>query len=129
MCHLWSHRSWYDSTGHHLSSESRGSGDDLSQYFTLWTSYFLFSFEIGLSPNFQGKYYFAKLQLDPRNRLFTITFLTFQHTTKLEKFTTEFDENKRKIQNAFWEEKRLRIDKVKRDGCGTSSDGNVSWLC
>ena len=50
----------------------------------------------------------------------------FQHTTKLEKFIPEFEENKMKIQNAFWEEKRLRVDQVRRDGAGNSSDGNVS---
>ena len=53
-------------------------------------------------------------------------WLLFQHTTKLEKFIPEFETNKQKIQNAFWETKRIRVDQVRRDGSGNSSDGNVS---
>ena len=47
-----------------------------------------------------------------------------QHTTKLEKFNDEYEENKAKIQKAFYEVKKLRIDQVRRDG-GSSTDGNT----
>ena len=50
----------------------------------------------------------------------------FKHTTKLEQFVPLYERRKEIIQNAFWEEKGLRVDQVKRDGVGNTSDGNVS---
>ena len=52
---------------------------------------------------------------------------TFKHNTKLEIFIPEFEENKAKIQKAFYEEKGLRIDQVRSTG-GSTTDGNVSLL-
>ena len=120
---LWSHWSRHDFFGINIQIEPWSFGIHLPEYFALWLTNFFLSLEIGLPQNIQSKF---KIHWNHNCTLYCYYF-EFQHTTKLEKFIPEFEANKLEIQNAFWREKRIRVDQVRRDG-GNSSDGNVSFL-
>ena len=42
-------------------------------------------------------------------------------------YEAEYEANKKAIQEAYWRDKKIKIDMIRKDGSGNTMDGNVSY--